>query len=111
MVVVVAAVAAAEYGETRKRPSRRLCLPMDDDGALRGMGSKADSAIRGARKKAVLDMCRRAGSGLRVFWIKKRCAERKGRMDLTMSELEVNPPAWVPPSITLDDNISWGICC
>ena len=58
--MVVAAVAAAEYGEMRKRPSRRLCLPMDDDGAPRGMGSKAGIAIRGARKRAVLDMCRRA---------------------------------------------------
>ena len=27
-------------------------------------------------------------------------------MDLAMSELEVSPPAWVPPSITLDSSIS-----
>jgi len=27
-----------------------------------------------------------------------------------MIELEVSPPAWVPPSITLDGSISEGIC-
>ena len=71
-----------------------------------GLTVMADSAIPGASSS------RHVPSGM--IWFEdqnKRYVERKkGRVNLTISELGVSPSAWVPPSMTLDGNISGWIC-
>ena len=48
MDVLITVAAMTGHRETRRRPSRRLCLPMVGGSAIRGMGLRAGNAIRGA---------------------------------------------------------------